>query len=448
MDKVILIGYFNEIIELCEKCDCLIVGYVDSSEKGPYPYLGTDETFISNYSRYVDIPLVITPDNPDARSAIYERYNKLGFKFRTLIAPDASISKSAIISDGCMIQGLCNVSSNSFLGKCVRVNTGANIMHDVRIEDFSVVAPNAVILGYTTAEKKVYIGANSTVLSHLRIGNGSIVGAGSVVTKDVMTRTIVVGVPAYVLKKNMSDVSGRRINAIVQARMRSTRLPGKVLMNIEGIPILEHIVNRLKAVKGISAIIVATSIEYNDDSIESWCNMKEIACVRGSEENVLDRFKQVSTHYPADVYIRATGDNPMIDVQLIVDMLNYFDKNELTYTCYKNYPIGSGVEIFTSEALEETIKNANKPFEIEHVTPFMYQRMENKKVGYYVSRVDDSKIRMTIDTEADLQFAKEVFSRLYDKNPLFGIDDVKRLLSQEVYLADINNSIRQKKLGE
>ena len=196
MDKVILIGYFSETSELCEKCGFEIYGYVDNEKKGPFEYLGNDEIFMMHYSDYIDIPLVVTPDNPDVREDIYKKYHELGFRFKTLISPDAIVSKSATISEGCMIQGLCNVSSNTFLEKCVRVNTGANIMHDCYVGSFSVVAPAAVILGHVKVESNSYIGANSTILPNVSIGTKAIVGAGAVVTKDVFEGTVVVGVPA------------------------------------------------------------------------------------------------------------------------------------------------------------------------------------------------------------------------------------------------------------
>ena len=130
----------------------------------------------------------------------YEEYKKAGFHFKTLISPGAIISKTAQIGEGCMIQSLCNVSSNSVLGHCVRINTGANIMHDVNIGDFSVAAPNAVVLGHVSIGNGSYLGANCTILPHLRVGDAAVVGAGAVVTKNVADKAVVAGVPARILR--------------------------------------------------------------------------------------------------------------------------------------------------------------------------------------------------------------------------------------------------------
>lgn len=200
MNDVILIGYFNEVVELCEKCGLAIIGIVDYECKGNYTYLGDDEKFINVGYRYSEIPLVITPDNPDVREKIFLMYENYGFSFKTVISPDALLSKSSNISTGCMIQSLCNISSDVSLGKGVRVNTGANIMHDSIIGDYSVIAPGAVILGHVSVGNKSYIGANSTILPHIRVGNDAVVGAGAVVTKDVPDGAVVAGVPARIIK--------------------------------------------------------------------------------------------------------------------------------------------------------------------------------------------------------------------------------------------------------
>lgn len=243
-------------------------------------------------------------------------------------------------------------------------------------------------------------------------------------------------------------MENKKIVAIIQARMGSTRLPGKVLINIEGKPILEHIIDRLHVVDDVDEVVVATSVKHEDDAIVEFCKNKNIHYIRGSEENVLERFGIASKEYPADIYIRATGDNPMIDVTLISNMLSFFKDRHLSYSCYKKYPIGSGVEMFTREALCETLSSANESYELEHVTPYMYQKMKDRNIEFYTSDIDESSIRMTIDTESDLTFAREIYRRLYNENNYFGITEIKYLLEKEPSLATINSNVHQKKLGE
>lgn len=240
----------------------------------------------------------------------------------------------------------------------------------------------------------------------------------------------------------------KRINAIIQARMGSTRLPGKVLMKIEDIPILGHIIYRLSTIDYIDKVIVATSDSSSDDDLEKYCTENAIPFIRGSEDNVLERFYLASIRFPADDYIRATGDNPMIDTGLIKSMIDYYQEHSLSYTMYKNFPVGSGVEIFSHWALVEAYRNADKEFEKEHVTPYMYQRMNSGKVDYYVSPKDRTRIRMTVDTVEDLAFAKAVFEYLYRDNKLFGINEIEKLLQNNPELQKINNEVHQKILGE
>lgn len=198
-NKVIIVGAFHEMIELCEVCGFQIVGIIDNQYTGDYngiPILGTDEDASHLYKDYSDCSIVITPDLPKVREKLSELYSQIGFQFATVISPKAIISRSAKIGRGTVIQACVNVSAGSTIGDFVKLNTYANIMHDDVVGNFATIAPNAVLLGYVHIGESAYIGANSTVLSRVRIGSGSTVGAGAVVTKDVNDNVIVKGVPA------------------------------------------------------------------------------------------------------------------------------------------------------------------------------------------------------------------------------------------------------------
>lgn len=202
MKKVILIGFFSECVELCEKSGFKILGYVDKCNYfNNYNYLGNDDYFIKNKQKYLSNNLFLVPDSPSLRKRLYSKYTSEGFSFATVISPNAIISKTAVIGEGCMIQDGCNISSNVILEKCVRINSMANVMHDVSVSDFSVVAPSAVLLGHVKVNNEAYIGANATILPNLSVGEKSIVGAGAVVTKDVDNEVVVAGIPAHILKK-------------------------------------------------------------------------------------------------------------------------------------------------------------------------------------------------------------------------------------------------------
>ncbi len=197
-NQIIIIGAFQEMTELCLDCGFDIVGYIDSQRviKSEGRFLGGDDDLVSIYNQYGDIPVVITPDNPQVRKKLYYKYKETGFKFQTIVSPTAHISPSATIDVGSVVQHGANVSSNVRIGSCVKINVNANVMHDCVIDDFTTIAPNAVLLGKVHIAKACYIGANSTILPYHQIGSGSVVGAGAVVTKDVEDNNVVMGIPA------------------------------------------------------------------------------------------------------------------------------------------------------------------------------------------------------------------------------------------------------------
>lgn len=201
--KVILVGGFHEIIELCELCEYTIVGIIDNHLKGiyyNYPIIGTDSDALDLSKRYKDCSLIVSPDCPKIREKLVNYYYSLGFKFVSLLSPQANISKYAHIGIGTIIQSGVNVSSETHIGRFVKLNTNCNVMHDNYIGDYTTIAPNAVTLGKVTIDACSYIGANSTILPNIVICKNCIVGAGSVVTKAIKEPGIWVGSPARFIK--------------------------------------------------------------------------------------------------------------------------------------------------------------------------------------------------------------------------------------------------------
>lgn len=197
--KVIIVGAFHEIVELCQDNDYLIVGIIDNNIKGyylNYPILGCDNDAKSLFKVYSEFPLVITPDSPKIRNKLYNLYSSIGFTFATIISRKANISPSATIGSGTIIQFGVNVSSFACVGNFVKLNTNANVMHDSKIGDFTTVAPNAVVLGGVKINSNVYIGANSTILPHIQVQAHATIGAGAVVTKDIADSCTYTGIPA------------------------------------------------------------------------------------------------------------------------------------------------------------------------------------------------------------------------------------------------------------
>ena len=198
-EKVILVGGFHEIIELCKLCNKQIVGIVDNNLTKQYfghSILGADNDAKDLFDKYSGIPIIITPDLPDTRKQLAKYYSDIGFKFCNLLHPLSTISRFAKFGQGVVLQTGVNCSANVSIGDFVKVNSYANIMHDCVIGNYTTVAPNAVILGRVFISDSSYIGANATILPNIKIGRNAIVGAGAVVTKDVKDGATVIGNPA------------------------------------------------------------------------------------------------------------------------------------------------------------------------------------------------------------------------------------------------------------
>jgi glutamate-1-semialdehyde aminotransferase/spore coat polysaccharide biosynthesis protein SpsF (cytidylyltransferase family) len=227
--------------------------------------------------------------------------------------------------------------------------------------------------------------------------------------------------------------------ALIQARMGSSRLPGKTLAELAGRPMLWHVVNRVRRAERVDEVVVATTDQVADDPIAQFCQQQGIGCFRGSEQDVLDRFYQAARSNAADVVIRITADCPLIDPEVVDKVLARFERGDCDYACNVlryTYPDGLDTEVFSFAALERAWREARKPSEREHVTPYL--RTENFRNANVESEspVSPSQYRWTVDHPADLEFVRKVYEA-FSGNGHFGFQDVFQLLRERPDLATI-----------
>ncbi|UCF31671.1 MAG: UDP-2,4-diacetamido-2,4,6-trideoxy-beta-L-altropyranose hydrolase [bacterium] len=246
-----------------------------------------------------------------------------------------------------------------------------------------------------------------------------------------------------------------RVVSIVQARMGSTRLPGKVMFDLAGRSVLSHVIERVRSCPLVDDIVVATTINPEDDVIAEEACRNGVASYRGSEENVLERYYEAAVKAGAEVIVRVTSDCPLLDPQVLTGMLNSFtgrksDGESIDYlsnTLERTFPRGLDVEIFTYSALEKAHMEAKETFEREHVTPYMYNHPDIFRLRNYRSDTDLSEHRWTLDVEDDFTLIKEIYGSLFEEGEVFTTDDVVRLLRKRPELIQINTHVLQKKIN-
>jgi spore coat polysaccharide biosynthesis protein SpsF (cytidylyltransferase family) len=235
-----------------------------------------------------------------------------------------------------------------------------------------------------------------------------------------------------------------RTIAIIQARMGSTRLPGKVLLNLEDKTVLEHVIMRVKSSELVDEVIVATTIDKQDLQIAGLCTGLGVSVYCGSKDDVLDRYYQAAKLFEADNVVRITSDCPVIDFQIIDEVIRLHLESKSDYTSNtlkETFPDGQDVEIFTFESLRTAWKNAKFLSEREHVTPYIRNHPNLFKHENLMSKIDYSQKRWTLDNEEDLEFLKQVYKRLYQKGSLFGMDDILKLIGDKPEIERINQHI-------
>lgn len=234
---------------------------------------------------------------------------------------------------------------------------------------------------------------------------------------------------------------------IVQARLTSTRLPGKVLLPLAGAPMLTRLIERLRRVKQADAIVIATTTNATDDPIAAVCGQLGVPCHRGSEHDVLSRYADAAREHGADVVVRITSDCPLIDPALVDQLISTYREGGCDYVSNMlppTWPYGMAVEVFTATALLEANAEATQDSEREHVTPFIYWHPERYRLRNVESPTDLSAQRWTVDTPEDYELVRRLFERLYPVNPQFSLADVQKVMEANPDWRCINQHIPQK----
>ncbi|MBI4122963.1 MAG: glycosyltransferase family protein [Parcubacteria group bacterium] len=224
----------------------------------------------------------------------------------------------------------------------------------------------------------------------------------------------------------------------LQARLGSTRLPGKVLMRICGKSVFELIIERLRRVPGIRQIILVTGSQEKNDILAREANRLGTPCFFGSEDNLLDRFYQAGREFGPDTIVRVTGDCPLIDPQLVAEGMRLFREKRcdiLTNARIRSYPDGLDFEIFASSALERAwVKKEGKGE--NPVTPLLEDT--DLKAEDMVRTPSLAHIRITLDYPEDIEVIKEIYENFYENNPQFSLQDIVRFLSSRPSLMRMN----------
>lgn len=233
---------------------------------------------------------------------------------------------------------------------------------------------------------------------------------------------------------------------VIQARRGSSRLPDKVMMPILGKPLLQRMVERVLMARSDFEFVIATTQAPEDDAITELCAENHWPCFRGHATDLLDRHYQAALQYQADIILKIPSDVPLIDPQVIDEVLGFFESHAGRFDFVSNlhpptWPDGNDVEVMTFSALKAAWEEATKPMEREHTTPFLWENPHRFRIGnvLWSSGKDYSMShRFTIDYEEDYQFIKAVFEALYPTNPAFGLSDILQLLEEQPAIYEIN----------
>jgi spore coat polysaccharide biosynthesis protein SpsF (cytidylyltransferase family) len=238
-----------------------------------------------------------------------------------------------------------------------------------------------------------------------------------------------------------------KITAVIQARLGSTRLPGKTMMMLEDEPLLGHLAKRIRAAHNVNDIIIATTVEKRDDAIVEFAVNNNLKYYRGSEDDVLDRFYNTCVEFDVDTIVRVTPDCPLLDPRIVDLVVSKYMEGNYDYVSnviIPTFPDGLDTEVFSFHSLEKAWHEAELLSEREHVTAYIVKHPDKFSM-FNVKRdgEDLAWMRWTVDTPKDFEFIKEIFSNISNKNGIFFSEDVIDVLNKKPELLEINTDIQR-----
>ena len=242
-----------------------------------------------------------------------------------------------------------------------------------------------------------------------------------------------------------------KVSAIIEARMSSSRLPGKVMMPICQIPSIHYLINRLKFVNELDDIIVATTTNKNDDILVKYLKKMNLKYFRGSEENVLDRVYKTAKHFHVKIIAQITGDCPIIDPRLISQAINTYLNNKADYvsnSTIRSYPDGMDVAIFSTASLAKVRLNTKNKNDLEHVTLYYKKNPKKFKLLNILAPYEHHlpNLGLTLDEHDDYKLICKIADKLHSKKKPFTLDDILNFLEKNKHIMQINKNVRRKKV--
>ncbi|MDP2709090.1 MAG: glycosyltransferase family protein [bacterium] len=249
--------------------------------------------------------------------------------------------------------------------------------------------------------------------------------------------------------ENPLNNENMKVGIIIQARMSSTRLPGKVLMRLAGKEVLWHVVERCRKSLMAREVIVATSTDSSDDLIYNYCRVNRIEVFRGDLNNVLSRYYECAKNYKLDIVVRVTADCPLIEPLVIDETIKIFKLSGRDYVSNaleRIFPRGLDCEVFSFLALEEAALNASDDKDKEHVTPYI---INHKSIlAYKVKKEYQGNFRLTLDTDKDYKLLSLIYNKFYRPGEIIDVREVIAYLENNPIVAEINSGVRQKSSAE